>query len=138
MDKIVKSSASERERPPLFLPRPDKADLEKYFEVLKRDENIYYAALEHQNGKHELFIGVDYTMRFFLTAEDANIYRESVQVLVPQMKFVVIRFQAVNGVAKGIADVKTAPKAGGLAVSTYKNGNLIDIDHVYKTKQLLN
>ena len=137
MDKIVKSSASERERPPLFHPRPEKADLERYFDILKRDETIYFAAVD-TNGSHQLFIGPDYTLRFFLTAQDADFYRASVQAMVPQMSFVVIRFQAVNGVAKGIADVKSAAKPGALAVCTYKNGNLIDIDHVYRTKQLLN
>ncbi len=137
MDRVAKSTLN-KPRPPLFRELPARNDLEQYFGIVKRNDTIYYVAVQDEETKGTLFVGADYTMRFFLTATVADQYREFCQMSAPSYKFFIVRFEAIDGIARGISDVKTSAKPSSLKVSTYKNGLLVDIDLVYSTKQLLN
>ncbi len=125
-------------RPQIFQELPNRSDLELYFDIVKRDETIYFVAVEDKNIKGCLFVGTDSTLRFFLNVDCADQYREYAQRAAPQYNFFIVRFQAVNGIARAISDSKTSSRPTYVAVSTFKKEILVDIDLVYSQKQLLN
>lgn len=138
MDKIAKSPLLEP-RPFLFKNLIVKSDLQEYFDIVKRDETIYFVAAQNKETNGTLFVGPDLTMRFFLNVDCADQYRESCQSATKDYHFFIVRFQATNGIAKAIADVQTSTRQPAfLMVSKYKKDILVDIDLVYSTKQLLN
>lgn len=65
MDKTVKSVLHEP-RPFLFKELIVKSDLQEYFDIVKKDETIYFVAAQNKETNGTLFVGPDLTMRFFL------------------------------------------------------------------------
>lgn len=136
MDKTAKSSPS-NVRKPLFFDIVKRSDLEKTFDVIKHDDFVYFIAAQSETGS-SLFAGYDCVIRFFIDLSHADLYRQQVQDKIPQYKFFVVRFHAVNGIAKAISEAQMSKFVKSVAVSVYQKDVLVDVDLVYNRKQFLN
>lgn len=135
MDRVAKLLGGKRKS--LFTKMVSKGDLQRYFDTVKCDKEIYFVAIQGAESSH-LFVGNDQIMRFFVDLESAKMYCGEVQDLMMEHKFFVAGYYAVRGITKAITEAKSVSFVKSVVVSTYQKNVLVDIDCVYKRKQLLN